>query len=177
MDDLKQFDIRITSKTSQGVDTDAFMGVFQRWIQQHTIPGVLIDVADYGHVHHGHGTILIAHEYNLSVDYADGTLSLLLRAKRMAETTLAARIDAAVRLALKACDLLEKEPEFAGKLSFDRSSLVFVANDRLIAPNTDATYAALKSPVESSAGGVIGGGAKAKRVQVDPRERLTIQVG
>ncbi len=176
MDDLKQFDIRITSKTSQGIDTDAFMGVLQRWIQKHTIPGVLIDVADYGHIHNGHGTILIAHEYNLSVDYAGGKLALLVRVKRPAEATLAARIEAAVRLALKACDLLEKEPEFAGKLTFDRSSLIFVANDRLRAPNDDATYAALKPAVESSAGGVIGS-VKAKRIQVDPRERLTIQVG
>jgi len=177
MDDLKQFDIRIFAKTSQGVNTDDFMGVLQRWIQKHAVPGALIDVADYGHIQNGHGTILIAHEYNLSIDHAGGKMALLVRVKRPAETTLATRVESAVRLALKACDLLEQEPEFAGKLTFDRSSLVFTANDRLRAPNDDATYAALKPAVESSAAGVIGSGAKAKRVQVDPRERLTIQVG
>lgn len=172
MDDLKQFDIRISSKTSQGVDTDAFMGVLQRWIQQHALPGVLIDVADYGHVHHGHGTILIAHEYNLSVDYAGGVLALQVRAKRLAETTLAARIEAALRLGLKACDLLEKDPEFAGKLSFDRSTFVFVANDRLIAPNTDGTYTALKPAIEAAAKSVLGAGS-VERLKNDPRERMT----
>jgi len=176
MDDLKQFDIRINSKTSQGVDTDAFMGVLQRWIQKHTIPGVLIDVADYGHVHHGHGTILIAHEYNLSVDYADGKLALLIRVKRPAETTLTARIEAALRLALKACDLLEKEPEFAGKLTFDPSGFTFTANDRLLAPNTDATYAALKPAVETAAKAALGGSGRIERVANDPRERMTAKV-
>ncbi len=176
MDDLKQFDIRINSKTSQGVDTDAFMGVLQRWIQQHTIPGVLIDVADYGHVHHGHGTILIAHEYNLSVDYADGKLALLIRVKRPAETTLTARIEAALRLALKACDLLEKEPEFAGKLSFDPNAFVFTANDRLLAPNDDDAYAALKPAIEAAAKAVFGAPGSIERLKNDPRERMTARV-
>ena len=85
MDDLKQFDIRIFAKTWNGVDPDAFMGVLQRWIQKHSVPGALIDVADYGHIHHGHGTILIAHEYNLSIDYAGGKPALLIRTKRPAE--------------------------------------------------------------------------------------------
>jgi hypothetical protein len=173
MDDLKQFDVRIDSKTSQGVDTDAFMGVLQRWIQQHTIPGVLIDVADYGHVHHGHGTILVAHEYNVSVDYAGGTLSLLVRVKRLAEPTLAARIEATLRIALKACRILEQEPEFAGKLTFDPSSFTFTANDRLLAPNTDATYAVLKPAIETAATAVLGASCRIERIANDPRERIT----
>lgn len=173
MDDLKQFDIRIYANSSQGADTDAFMGVLQRWIQQHTVPGVLIDVADYGHIHHGHGTILIAHEYNLSVDYAEGKMALLVRVKRPAEATLTARIEAALRLALQACRLLEQEPAFAGKLSFDSSAFVFVANDRLLAPNTDASYAALKPAVEAAAKAVFGAAGRAERVPNDPRERMT----
>lgn len=176
MNDLKQFDIRIAAKTWQGVDTEAFMGVLQRWIQQHTIPGVLIDVADYGHIHHGHGTILIAHEFNVSVDYADGNLSLLLRVKRPAEATLAARIEAALRLALKACRQLEQEPEFAGKLTFDPSAFTFTANDRLLAPNTDATYAALKPAIEAAAKAALGAPGKAERLKNDPRERITARV-
>lgn len=175
MDDLKQFDIRIASKTWKGVDTEAFMGVLQRWIQQRTIPGVLIDVADYGHIHDGHGTILIAHEYNLSIDYADGNLSLLVRVKRPAETTLAARIESGLRLALKACRQLEQEPEFAGKLTFDPSSFTFTANDRLLTPNTDATYAALKPAVEAAAKAVFGAPGTIVRMQNDPRERMTAQ--
>ncbi len=175
MNDLKQFDIRITSKTWQGVDTEAFMGVLQRWIQQRAIPGVLIDVADYGHIHHGHGTILVGHEYNFSVDYADGTLSVLVRTKRPAEATLAARIENALRLALKGCRLLEQEPEFSGKLTFDPSTFTFVANDRLLAPNTDATYAALKPAIEAAAKAVLGGGS-VELVKNDPRERMTARV-
>lgn len=176
MDDLTQFDIRISSKTSQGVDTEAFMGVLQRWIQNHTIPGVLIDVADYGHIHQGHGTILIAHEFNFSVDYAGGKLAVLVRVKRPAETTLTARIESALRLALKGCRQLEQEPEFAGKLTFDPSTFVFTTNDRLRAPNTDATYAAVKPAIEAAAKAVFGTSAVLERVANDPRDRMTARV-
>jgi len=176
MNDLKQIDIRIFAKTSEGVDTEAFMGILQRWIQRHAVPGVLIDVADYGHIHHGHGTILIAHEYNLSVDYADGKLALLIRLKRPAEPTLASRIEAGLRLALKACRLLEEEAGFAGKLRFDPSNFVLVANDRLLAPNDDASFATVKPAVESAAKAVYGAPLSVERVQDDPRERLTMNV-
>ncbi len=173
MDDLKQIDIRICAKSSEGVDTEAFMGIFQRWIQRHAVPGVLIDVAAYGHIHHGHGTILIAHEYNLSVDYAGGKLALLVRIKRPAETTLAARIESALRLALKACRLLEQEDAVGGKLSFDPSSFILVANDRLLAPNDDASFAALKPAIEAAAKAVYGAPATIERIKGDARERLT----
>jgi hypothetical protein len=176
MGELKQIDIRIFAKTPEGVDTEAFMGVFQRWIQRHAMPGVLIDVADYGHIHHGHGTILIAHEYNLSVDYAGGKLAVLVRLKRPAEATLAARIESALRLGLKACRLLEQEEVFAGKLTFDPSSFVLVANDRLLAPNDDASFAALKPAVEASARAIFGTPATVERIKNDPRERLAMRV-
>ena len=107
MDDLKKFDIKVFTKTWDGVDPEAFMGVFQRWIQQHTVSGVLIDVADYVHIHNGHGTVLVAHEYNLSMDYNDGKPGLLYRAKRPVYATMAARIEAGLRLVLEACGTLE----------------------------------------------------------------------
>lgn len=176
MDELKRIDLKIFAKSAGGVDTEAFMGVLQRWIQRRAVPGVLIDVADYGHVHHGHGTVLIGHEQNISVDYGDGRMGVLVRLKRPAEVTLTARIEAALRLALKACRLLEEDAAFAGKLSFDPSSFVFVANDRLLAPNDGANFAALKPAVETAAKAVYGGPVSIERVKGDPRERLTLRV-
>jgi hypothetical protein len=151
------------------------MGVFQRWIQQHTVPGVLVDAADYVHVHHGHGTVLIAHEYNLSMDYNDGRPGLLYRSKRPAEPTLAARIEAGLRLTLGACGKLEKEPEFAGKLEFDPGAVEIVANDRLLVPN-DGGSDGFRAPVERAASAVFGGPVALERRQRDSRERLTFAV-
>jgi hypothetical protein len=175
MDELKKFDIKIFAKTWQGNPED-FMGVFQRWIQQHTVPGVLVDAADYIHIHHGHGTVLVAHEYNLSMDYGDGRPGVLYRAKRLAESTLSARIEAGLRLTLGACRKLEQEPEFAGKLVFDTGSLAVIANDRLLAPNDDSAAKALAPAIERAAAAVFGGEVSATRAASDPRERLTFSV-
>lgn len=174
MDELKKFDIKVFAKTWTGNPED-FMGVFQRWIQQHTVPGVLVDAADYAHIHHGHGTVLVAHEYNLSMDYNDGRPGVLYRAKRPADQTLAGRLESALRLTLKACGVLEQEPEFAGKLAFDTGEFAVTANDRLLAPN-DAPDAVLRKAVEASASSVFGGPVSVDRVQRDPRERLTVVV-
>jgi hypothetical protein len=176
MDDLKKFDIKVFAKTWEGVKPEAFMGVFQRWIQQHTVPGILVDAADYVHIHQGHGTVLVAHEYNLSMDYAGGRPGLLYRAKQPAESTLGARIEAALRLTLGACRKLEEEPEFAGRLTFDMATFMVIANDRLVAPNDDGAYASMKAAVERAVAPVFGGGVIVERVPLDPRERLTLSV-
>jgi hypothetical protein len=174
MDGLKKFDIKIFAKSWSGNPED-FMGVFQRWIQQHTVPGVLVDAADYVHVHYGHGTVLIAHEYNLSMDYGDGRPGVLFRSKRPAEQSLTARIEAGLRIALAACRKLEQEPEFAGKLMFDTAEFAVIANDRLLAPN-GAPDDAFRRAVEAAAAAVFGGAVAVERVERDPRERLTLAV-
>ena len=50
--------------------------IFQRWIQEHTIEGMLIDVIDYKHVPDGPGIVLIADEFDLAYDLADGEIGL-----------------------------------------------------------------------------------------------------
>jgi hypothetical protein len=176
MDELKKFDIKIFAKTWDGVDPEAFMGVFQRWIQEHTVPGILIDVADYVHVHQGQGTVLVAHEYNLSIDYNGGAPGLLYRGKRPEGDTLAARIETGLRLALDACAKLEQEPEFAGKLAFDTTSFAFVTNDRLVVPDA-ASAKAVEAAVKQAAEAVYSDGdASLEPIGDDPRERAAFRV-
>ncbi|MCZ2156226.1 MAG: hypothetical protein LC114_20380, partial [Bryobacterales bacterium] len=55
----------------------AVIPVFHRWIQQNSLPGLLIDVANYTHVPNGPGVLLIGHEFDISLDQADGELGLL----------------------------------------------------------------------------------------------------
>jgi len=175
MDELKKFDIKIAATKWEGVDPEDFMGVLQRWIQQHTVPGTLIDVADYGHIHNGHGTVLVAHEYNLSIDYNGGQPGLMYRAKRPAGNTLAARVEAALRILVAACQKLEQEPEFAGKLAFNTSAFTFTANDRLLVPDATAV-AALTPSVEAAAKAVLGAKATITPLSGDPRERAALTV-
>ena len=47
------------------------------WIRHDVLGTLLVDVADYTHVHHGPGVILVAREELYSMDESDGRLGLL----------------------------------------------------------------------------------------------------
>ena len=51
-------------------------------------------------------------------------------------------------LRFEACDRLEQEAAFRGKLKFDRNALEVFVNDRLLAPNNDETWQALRPELE-----------------------------
>ena len=107
-------------------------------------PEMLIDVADYLHVPAGPGVLLIGHEANYSLDDRDSRPGLLYNRKATLDGTFQSRLAQAHEAALGACDRLEKAPAFDGKLKFNRSALEVFVNDRLLAPNTEATWNALQ---------------------------------
>jgi len=121
--------------------------VFHRWIQEHAVPGVLIDVADYSHVHEGPGVMLIGHEGDYALDERGGRRGLVYWSKRGHERDLATRLQAVARAALAACERLAGEPELAGRLAFRGDALEVAARDRLAAPNSDATWRAFEPAV------------------------------
>ena len=176
MNELKQIDIKIFAENASDVNATEFIAVLQRWIREHTIPGTLIDVADYSHIHNGAGVILVGHEYNLSIDYGDGRMGLLVHDKLPAEDTLEKRIGAAMKLAFNACAILEEEGEFKARLKFSRTNFRFFASDRLHAPNSDDTYTQVSFALEAATRAVSGGDAALSRINDDPDERLTIDV-
>src|SRR5205807_2486817 len=59
-----------------GDDLDPVIPIFHSWIQNQPFGELLIDVADYRHVHHGPGIVLIGHEADYSLDQTDGRLGL-----------------------------------------------------------------------------------------------------
>jgi hypothetical protein len=125
--------------------------VFHRWIQDSVCPEMLIDVADYGHVWGGPGVLLIGHEANYSFDNRENRLGLLYNRKAALDgtcDTFQARLEQAYRAALDACDRLEQETPFRGRLKFDRNALEVFVNDRLLAPNNDETWQRLRPELE-----------------------------
>ena len=111
-------------------------------------PEMLIDVADYRHVPAGPGVLLIGHEANYSLDNRENRLGLLYNRKAALDGTFQSRLAQAHRAALEACDRLEQEAPFRGKLKFDRNALEVFVNDRLLAPNNDETWQALRPELE-----------------------------
>jgi len=132
------------------VPVEEFVPVFHHWIQQRALAGhQLIDVADYSHVYQGPGTMLISHEANLHIDGEDGRLSLIYVRKAPIAGSLQDRIRAVLGYTLQAASMLEAAPELAGKLSFRTDEIAFRVNDRLNAPNTTATFDAIKGDLEA----------------------------
>jgi hypothetical protein len=77
---------------------------------------------------------------------------------------------------MNACDRLEREPEFAGKLLFDRSQCEVILNDRLLTPNTEETWTAVRPAFETFFDGVFGPGKYTLQREGEPRERFRVSV-
>jgi hypothetical protein len=139
---------------------DQFVPIFQRWIQEQSVEGHrLIDVADYGHVAAGPGTVLISSEANFYTDRGENRLGLLYSRKLPMVGTFQERVRAAVRDTLKAAAKLEGEAGLKGKLKFKTDELVIRLNDRLLAPPNGETVAAAKGDIEAVGKLVLGSGA------------------
>lgn len=174
MSDLQKFAVKVFAE-SASVKLEEFIPVFHRWIQTRAVEGILIDVADYSHVKGGPGVMLVGHEGDFSMDAAEGPLGLLYSRKQPMAGTLAERVEKAARLLLEAAARLEQEPELKGRLKFRSGEALFVANDRLLAPNTDGAFAEVKPPLEAAGRKLFPDGRVHRRVG-DPRARLAARL-
>jgi hypothetical protein len=143
-----QLKIYATPAAAKATPAEALIPVFHRWIKDRVLPELTIDVANYGHVPDGPGVVLIGHGTDYFMDEGEGRLGLLHNRKRSGPAE-GERLSDLARRALYAATLLEKDPALAGKLSFATNELLFRINDRLAAPNTDATFAAVKGELEA----------------------------
>jgi len=166
--------VRIKVFARRPASIDEAIPVFHRWIQNRVCPEMLIDVADYRHVPDGPGVMLIGHEASYSLDNTKGRLGLLY-SRRLEGGGAQENLLQAYDAAMAACRRLEQEPEFAGKLEFG-GECEFSINDRLLAPNRDATYAALTSEFEQFFTALWGKGAYTMARKGEPRELFCIGV-
>jgi hypothetical protein len=174
--DLHKFCVKFFVENPGAPALGSVIPVYHRWIQKQAVEGMLVDVADYGHLPQGPGVLLIAHEADYGMDSMEGPLGLLYSRKTESAGRLSDRIAAAFKAALGACVKLENEPEFQGKVRFKAASPVFIANDRLHAPNSDESFQALRSDLTAALAKVYPSTVDLRRTSVDPRNRLTIQI-
>ncbi len=158
-----QLKIYATPTAATAVTPEALIPVFHRWIKDHVLPELTIDVANYGHVPEGPGVVLIGHGADYFMDEGEGRLGLLHNRKRVGAAE-GERLADLARRTLHAAALLEKEPALAGKLTFATNELLFRVNDRLAAPNTDATFAALRGELEALGEQLFAGPFELQRV-------------
>ncbi|MGB0678418.1 MAG: hypothetical protein ACPGUV_02005 [Polyangiales bacterium] len=56
--------------------------IFHDWVRTQPFDELLIDVADYQHVHHGPAVLLVGHAFDVVYDLSDGEAGLALVGKR-----------------------------------------------------------------------------------------------
>lgn len=159
----KRLSVKFFAQNPDVVQAGAFIPVFQRWIQRRSVPGLLIDVADYSHVPDGPGILIIAHEGDYAYDFRAGRPGILYTSKRPAVETLNGLLEHTFTAALAAVQLAEKEKKLNG-LTFDLSTAELTFVDRLNAPNTPEAFNVLQSQVDLDL----------TRVENDPRACLTV---
>lgn len=160
-------------------EAEAFIPVFHRWIKDHVLSELVIDVANYAHVPKGPGVVLIGHTGDYYLDDAGGRFGLLYSRKRgLGGATFEARLEDLFRRALHAAVLLEKEPASSSgetRLRFATNELLFRINDRLAGPANDDTFAAVRPALEAVARRLFDGAFELTRVG-DARELFGVKL-
>ena len=87
-----------------------------------------------------------------------------------------AAVSAVLAAALMAADVIERDPDMAGRLSFDRSAIAVRFNDRLLTPNTAEAAAAVTPAVAAAAERALGRAVTVTRRETPPRELLELRV-
>ena len=148
--ELSRIAVRLDLAGPEALDPEELVPVFHEWIRRAALPGVLIDVARYAHVPGGPGVMLIGHDADYGLELAGGQ-GLVVTRKRDLAGGAAERIGDAVRRALVAAELLEAEPALGGRAALCTDALTVRVLDRLHAPNTPQTLAALTPALEDVA--------------------------
>ncbi len=167
--------IKYFVENPDAVDLSAFIGIFQTWIQVKKLEGVLIDVADYRHVHEGPGIVLIGHDSDYGIDLSRGRLGLLYTRKRQVDDSLLKQLYNAFRLSLTAASLLEAESALQGKLKFCTDELEIRFTDRLRVPNRPESLELVRDEVATALAAVYASTPVSfAPVSSDPRQLFTV---
>lgn len=174
---LERFCIKFLARPETNIDEVAFIEIFHEWIRLQKLKGTLIDVADYRHVPNGPSIMLITHEVNYAMDHGNGQFGLYAQRKLGEGNSHKDRILGLARSTAAFGALLESDNRVAGKLSLEGGQFLYMANDRLHAPNTEEAFAALKPDLEAAAAELYPGQTvSVTRLENDPRDRLTAVV-
>jgi hypothetical protein len=146
---LQHVNVKLQTRSLEVTDLEPLIPVFHRWIQSQIFEELLLDIADYRHVPAGPGIVLIGHQADYSVDNTDNRWGVRYNRKAALDGNNHSRLVQAARAALTACLRLEEEPSLNGKIGFNGQEVEVFINDRLAAPNVEATREATKSEFKS----------------------------
>jgi hypothetical protein len=170
--------LKVFAEGGSDVNASVLVPVFHGFIQNNAIEDhLLIDVADYDHVHHGPGTLLVSHEANFAMDRGGGRLGLLYQRKQpLPGRTFRERLGQVVYATLRAAARLEEDPALHSRLKFRTDELLFRVADRLLAPNTPDTFNAAKGELQSFFSDLYEGGAVTLTHNASPQNLFEVSI-
>ena len=167
---LQRFSLKLFADPASAGAPSTIIPVFHKWIQEHAVPGLLIDVADYTHLADGPSVLLVAHEANYAIDETGGRPGLSYTRKQPLEGTFGERLATAAAALIAAARRLEQDTSrmTGGGITFRDNEIEFVANDRLAAPRNADTESALRNELAGFGGRFFGGADVEVRPLDDP---------
>lgn len=181
-----KLDLELFAVADPAFDAGELIPIFHRWIQRSELDELWIDVADYRHVPGGPGVLLVAHDAQYALAEGEEGWRLLYSRRRETHPRFEGllrrggepqeRLRSVFRSALAACRKLEEEEALGGRLRFPGDHLRLTLNDRLAAPNTEATEAAVRPVVESLLEELYPGASRRIHRDPEPRARFSLEV-
>ncbi|HEU0291746.1 MAG TPA: hypothetical protein VFR47_03375 [Anaerolineales bacterium] len=169
---VQHINLKFYLENPETVNLADYALVFNTWIQRQRLEELLVDVADYLHVHNGPGIMLIGHEADYSLDNRAGRLGLLYNRKAQLEGATQEKLAQALRATLTAAQILQKE----NGLKFNGSEVQIIINDRLLLPNTAETFEALEHDLRDFFNKLYSGAEYTLAHNDNPRERFTVNI-
>ena len=173
---LQHINVKLLLKDSEALNLDPVIPVFHSWIQDQVFEELLLDVADYRHVQGGPGVVLIGHEADYSVDNTDNRLGVRYNRKAALDGSNQERLVQAAHAAISACQRLQADTRLNGKLYFNGHDIEIFVNDRLLAPNSEATRTALNAEFQAFSARLFGGSEYSLSFGNEPRRLLAVSL-
>jgi hypothetical protein len=137
--DPHRISVKLYLDDPAGLDPEAVVSPFHRYIREDLVVGTPIDVARYAHVVNGPGILIIGHQLDYAIDYAEGRAGISVTRKRDAGGTFAEQVRDLAGEAARLSLLLQGEDGIgdAGRVGTGEALVTIL--DRYEAPNDDET--------------------------------------
>jgi len=174
--ELQHVNVKLYLRNPQAVKLEALVPVFHGWIQDKVCEELLIDVADYRHVHAGPGVVLVGHQADYSVENTDNRLGIRYNRKATLEGSNRDRFSQALSAALQACQRLEADTKLNGSFRFNRQDMKLFVNDRMLAPNTADLMHSVQGELGDFFGRAFGDSQFEMKFDSNPRSLFGVEV-
>lgn len=174
--DLQQINIKVFTTEDSNINYTNFIKVFNRWMEEGDSDDYL-NYADYSHVDAGPGVLLILKQANYSIDNAYHQPGFLYNRKHAMEGDNPEKIRHALTEVLSKCEQLEASAELENAVHFNGAALLFMINNRHIAPNTPEIAAAVQADLTLVLQQMYGDDDfTVLRTSEDARERFAVRI-